>query len=123
MRLLLFFIFSLIYLNNSAQSKNLLKPLIIKTKIENCSDPYLELLLADKENTDTLWLQKDGYYHLTTYWIKGPLETVIVSKNLQIQNLLVAPGYNLTITGDGIDNYTLAKTKRFRGIGAESNRY
>ena len=123
MRLLLFFTLTLIFLNTFAQNKKIQKPLVLKLKIENCSDSYLELLLPNKENNDTLWLHGDGYYHLTTYRVKKPLETIIVSKNIQIKNLLVAPGYNLTITGDGNDFHTLNKTKRFEGIGAESNRY
>jgi thiol-disulfide isomerase/thioredoxin len=45
------------------------------------------------------------------------------AKGIQISNLLVAPGYNLNLTGNGKDHSTLFESKRISGVGAQSNRF
>ncbi|MCW3116213.1 MAG: Thiol-disulfide isomerase or thioredoxin, partial [Chitinophagaceae bacterium] len=106
-----------------------LKPFTVKARISNCIDKYLELWLPDAmdemmdENTDTLWLNNDGYYHLTTYKIKEPCQAYIVSENVQIRDLLIAPGYDLTIIADARNRSALNDSKRVTGIGAGCNYY
>src|SRR5690606_5273839 len=53
----------------------------------------------------------------------GPQRTSIQQNNIQINDIFVAPGYNLTITGNGKDLLSLFKSKAISGVGSESNKY
>lgn len=72
---------------------------------------------------DTIHLNKNGNFYLKTFKVKNPQKTSIRQNTIQINNLFVAPGYNLTITANGSDYLSLLKTKKITGIGSESNSY
>lgn len=113
-------------LNLVAQKKVTPQPLIIKGRLTNCPESYLKIFFYDSDNhllIDTIPLDKDGSFYLKTYKIKHPQKTSIQQHNIQINDIYVAPGYNLTITGDAKDFMTLFKSKQITGVGAASNRY
>jgi thiol-disulfide isomerase/thioredoxin len=102
------------------------QPLIIKGRITNCPEKQLTMFFVDANQQlamDTMKLDKDGNFYLKTYKIKNPQKTIIKQNSVQIRDIYVAPGYDLTITGDGSDFITLLKTKKIAGIGGKSNRY
>jgi thiol-disulfide isomerase/thioredoxin len=101
-------------------------PLIIQGQITNCPEKYLNIFFRDINGQiliDTLKLDKSGKFFLKTYNVTAPQQTSIQQKNIQITNIFVAPGYNLTITGNGKDFRSLFESKTISGIGSESNRY
>ena len=102
------------------------EPLIIKGQLTNCPEKYLRIFFEDKNGAlliDTIPIDKSGNFYLKTFKIKNPQRTSIQQKNIQINDIFVAPGYNLTITGDAKDFISLFKTTKIEGIGAESNNY
>ena len=108
------------------QKKSITQPLIIKGQLTNCPEKILKIFFEDKNGShliDTVHLDQDGNFYLKTYKIKFPQRTSIQQNNIQINNIFVAPGYNLTITGDAKDFLSLFKTTKIQGIGAESNQY
>lgn len=108
------------------QNKLNTKPVIIKGQIANCPEKFLGIYFHDKNGQvliDTLNLDELGNFFLKTFKVKEPQKAIIQQNNFTIDNLFVAPGYNLTITGNGKDNLTLLKTKQISGVGAESNKY
>lgn len=101
-------------------------PLIIQGQITNCPEKYLNIFFRDINGQiliDTLKLDESGKFYLKTYKVTAPQQTSIQQKNIQINNIFVAPGYNLTITGNGKDFRSLFESKTISGIGSESNRY
>ncbi|MFT4155846.1 TlpA family protein disulfide reductase [Parafilimonas sp.] len=108
------------------QNKPGVKPLIIQGQITNCPEKYLRILFHDKNGQwlmDTLHLDESGKFYLKTYKLPGPQRASIQQNNIQINDIFVAPGYNLTIKGNGKDFSSLFKSKTISGIGSESNRY
>lgn len=100
--------------------------LIIKGQLSNCPEKLLKIFFRDRnglEYTDTLKLDNSGKFYLKTYKVKSPHIASIQKNNIQINDFFVAPGYNLTITGEGKDYLTLLKTTSIKGQGSESNRY
>ncbi|MGG9961163.1 TlpA family protein disulfide reductase [Ferruginibacter sp. SUN106] len=102
------------------------KPFIIKGQIANCPEKFLPIHFRDKNGQvliDTLNLDEFGNFYLKTFKVQEPQKAIIQKNSFTIDNLFVAPGYNLTITGNGKDNLTFFKTKKITGVGAESNKY
>ena len=96
----------------------------LQGKISNVSDPRLLFFIESKSGlseTDTISLQPNGSFHYTTNKVTCPQRTSLQNRDIQVNDFFIAPGYQLTITGDGKDIFTLVKTTRIEG--AESNRY
>ncbi len=70
---------------------------------------------------DTIPLDMDGRFYHVTDRVTVPQKTDLRNNDIQLNDFFVAPGYHLTITGDGADFFTLLKTARIEG--SESNRY
>ena len=108
------------------QNKSKKLPFIIQGQITNCPEKYLRIFFRDINGQiliDTLKLDESGNFYLKTYKLTAPQQTSIQQKNIQINDIFVAPGYNLTITGNGKDFRSLFKSKTISGTGSESNRY
>lgn len=98
----------------------------IQGQITDCPEKYLRIFFRDiygQALIDTLKLDESGKFYLKTYKLTGPQRTSIQQNNIQINDIFVAPGYNLTITGNGKDFFSLFKSKAISGIGSESNKY
>jgi len=109
-----------------SQKKSIIKPFIIQGQITNCPEKYLKIFFKDENGQtliDTIHLNENGNFHLKTYKLSGPQQTSIQQNNIQINDILVAPGYNLTLKGNGKDFRSLFLSKSISGIGAQSNRY
>lgn len=108
------------------QNKLKTKPFIIKGQMTDCPEKYLKIFFRNKQGqflTDTIKLDESGKFYLKTFKVQEPQRTSIQQNNIQINDFFVAPGYNLTITGNGKDFISLAKSKKISGIGSESNKY
>lgn len=101
-------------------------PLTIQGKITNTTERMMKIFFEDENGLmtiDTIRLNDAGEFNFKTYHITRPQRTSIQQNNLQINRIYVAPGYNLTITGDGTDYLTLLKTRKISGTGAITNSY
>jgi len=108
------------------QNKFKTKPFIIQGQITDCPEKNLKIFFQNKNGQslmDTLQLDALGKFYLKTFKVDKPQIASIQQNNIQINDFFIAPGYNLTITGIGKDYYSLAKSKKISGVGAESNRY
>jgi thiol-disulfide isomerase/thioredoxin len=108
------------------QLKDNPEPFVIKGQLIDCPEKNLKIFFKDKNGqslVDTIHLDINGNFYLTTFKVQGPQRTSIQQNNIQINDFFVAPGYNLTITGNGKNFISLQKTKKVTGIGSESNRY
>lgn len=115
---LLFLLFGLL-LNTRASA-----PLIIEGQITNSDEPHLYMfVLLEHElfDIDTIQLDPDGRFYHVTHKVTMPQITSLRNNDIQLNDFFIAPGYHLTITGDGADFLTLMKSARIEG--AESNRY
>ncbi|WP_286846805.1 hypothetical protein [Proteiniphilum sp. UBA5463] len=108
----------------TAQAKKT-EPLILQGQITNSPEKELYLFTdsVGKYKPDTLRLDNEGRFYLKTYNAINPQKVSIQNKRTQLNNIYVAPGYNLTITADASDFPTLMETTQITGKGAESNRY
>lgn len=100
------------------------EPLILQGKITNSSEPRLFLFIESESglgNIDTIPLQQDGSFHYVAHTITYPQKTSLRNKEIDLRDFFIAPGYQLTIRGDGSDFLTLMKTAKIEG--SESNRY
>lgn len=101
-------------------------PLVIQGKITNCPEKILKIVFEDENDKliiDTIKLNDAGEFYLKTFHLKKPQRTSIQQNRTQINNIYVAPGYNLTITGDASDPMGLYKSKKITGTGAATNQY
>ncbi|NWJ52068.1 MAG: TlpA family protein disulfide reductase [Bacteroidetes bacterium] len=108
------------------QAKPKTLPFIIKGQITNCPENNLRMHYDDLYGdgaTDTLKLDQFGNFYLKTFNVKTPQIIDIQGNKFQIRDICVAPGYNLTLTANWKDDYSLHKTKKITGVGAESNKY
>lgn len=101
------------------------EPLILQGQIINSPEKELYFFTdsVGKYKPDTLRLDNEGRFYLKTYNVINPQKVDIQNKRTQLNNIYVAPGYNLTIIADATDFPTTVKTARISGKGAESNRY
>lgn len=109
-----------------AQSHTAPQPLIIQGQLTNCQEEYLFLGYEDEyflPQLDTIRLDKEGRFYLKTYRVTKPVQASIQHHRTQINDIFIAPGYELTITGDAADPGKLYAAKKITGKGAESNRY
>lgn len=102
------------------------EPLIIKGQLTDCPENYVRIFFEDSNGQlliDTIHIDGNGNFYLKTFKVKKPQMASIQQNNIQINDFFIAPGYNLTITGNGKDFLTLKKTKKITGVGSESNNY
>jgi len=100
-----------------------IKPFIVKGQIKNCPEKQLIIWFGDKIGIspfDTIKLDDKGFFYLKTFKVKEPEGASIQRNRVQINNIFVAPGYNLIINGDAKD---LLKTTTIQGVGAKCNKY
>jgi thiol-disulfide isomerase/thioredoxin len=112
-------------IRTSAQRNNI-QPLVIQGKLTNAPEKNLLISFTDDNGLtvlDTITLNDAGEFYLKTYKITRPQRTSIQQKATQINDIYVAPGYDLRITGDAADYIHLYATKQITGTGAEVNRY
>ena len=105
---LLFIFFSISSL--FGQLKNKPEPFVIKGQLTDCSEKKLGIFFKDKNGqplVDTIYLDINGNFYLKTFKVQGPQRTSIQQNNIQINDFFVAPGYKLTITGNGKDFISL----------------
>jgi len=122
--ILFFFLFIDLFGQNFNQIN---QPFIIKGQLSECQVEFIRFFYEDQDGIvkwDTFNFDKDGKFYFETLKILKPQKTSLQNgTQIQINNIFVAPGYNLTITGNAKDYATLFKTKRITGIGSESNAY
>ncbi|RVU00920.1 AhpC/TSA family protein [Mucilaginibacter limnophilus] len=126
MKTTLITLLSVLFAGTATAQKNALQPLIIQGKITNTTEKQLKIFFEDdngKMTIDTIKLNNSGEFYLKTFNIKKPQRTSLQQNQLQINSIYVAPGYSLTITGDGTDYLTLLKTRHITGKGAAANQY
>jgi thiol-disulfide isomerase/thioredoxin len=102
------------------------KPLIIRGKLSNSPERKLYIGFYDDHHVvriDTIFLNADGTFLFQTDLCTRPQQTSIQQNSTQINNIFVAPGYDLHITGDATSFATLQASVRITGKGAASNRY
>ncbi|WP_298649489.1 TlpA disulfide reductase family protein [uncultured Proteiniphilum sp.] len=120
-RIQLLFLSAFLIMYVSAQTTH---PVLIEGRITNTTEKQVTLFIADENglgDIDTIPLQEDGSFRYLTYRITIPQKTSLRNKDIQLNDFFIAPGYHLTITGDGTDFLTLMKSAKIEG--AESNRY
>jgi thiol-disulfide isomerase/thioredoxin len=110
----------------NGQVKNKVKPFVLQGQLTDCVEKNFKIYLKDKDGLtfmDTIRLDDAGNFYYKTFKVTHPQKVSILQDNLQISDMLIAPGYDLVLTGNAKDNATLYKTKKITGIGAESNNY
>ena len=107
-------------------NKSTTEPLIIHGKLSNSPERKLKIAFYDGHGVvsiDTIFLNPDGTFYLKTYQCTDPQKTGIQQHQTQINDIFVAPGYDLMITGDATSFETLFASVKITGKGATSNRY
>lgn len=102
------------------------EPFTIQGQLTNSPEKELYLFIDGDMGevfVDTLRLDDQGRFYLRTYSVTFPQKANIQKNATQINEIYVAPGYDLTIYGDASDFFTLLKTSKISGKGSESNRY
>ncbi len=123
---LLSFALTIFLLTGSVAFGKNIRPLIIKGQLTNCPEKFLKIFFEQTDGsflTDTIHLDKNGRFYLKTFKIKSPQRINIRQNNIAINNIFVAPGYNLLITANAKNFQSLLKTTKIKGIGAEVNAY
>ncbi|MDB5202981.1 MAG: Thiol-disulfide isomerase or thioredoxin [Ferruginibacter sp.] len=113
-------------MNLVAQKKSAIQPLIISGQLKDCPEKKLYVNFKEKNGLvllDSLLLDAEGKFYLRTVKLKYPQVLSFQRNNIQLDDIMVAPGYRLNITADGRDYSSIQRTKKITGIGAESNRY
>ena len=102
------------------------KTLIIQGKLSNCPERMLKITFEDSNGIlilDTIKLNGNGEFYYKTDRLTEPQRTRLQQNSTQINNIYIAPGYNLHIIGDATDYRHLYSTKRITGLGAEVNQF
>jgi thiol-disulfide isomerase/thioredoxin len=102
------------------------KPLILRGKLTNSPEKDFYVTFYDEhgvESIDSIFLNPDGTFFLKTYRCTHPQQVSIQQHQTQINDIYVAPGYDLFITGDATNFETLLATVEITGRGAATNRY
>jgi len=98
---------------------------VLRGRISNCSDSSLHLKYKDRNyNTVEAEVELDSagnFYKLLTgiYFVQ---RVGFEQDNVSV-TLLIAPGYNLEITGNGKDKKTFYSSYQIKGTGAGNNQY
>lgn len=124
-KLAIFFLLLFTGLNLIAQKKTS-QPLIIQGRLPNSPERMLKIFFTDDRDRmiiDTIQLKPDGSFYFKTYNITRPQRTSIQQNRTQINQIYVAPGYELTITGDASEHTALYTSKKVTGIGSQVNAY
>ncbi|MBC7524136.1 MAG: TlpA family protein disulfide reductase [Flavobacterium sp.] len=124
----IFFIslFSLCNLMLFGQSTFKQEPFILKGQLKDCPEKFLILYFEDNNYlplSDTIYINEDGTFYFKSFKIKKPQRASIQKNRTQINDIFIAPGYDLTLTGNAKDYITLSKTKKLLGVGSVSNQY
>ena len=101
------------------------KPLILKGKFDNCpvGQIYITFKTGLEETVpDSIKINRDGSFFYKTFKCRVPQSTHLYNLGFSC-DLLVAPGYEMTITGNAKDYKTLVRTTSITGIGSGVNRY
>lgn len=125
MRIIICFIAILFTATLSAQKKTQ-EPLILKGQISDCPEKMFLLFTRDDDYSihfDTIKLDENGRFYLKSFRVQRPQIAHILKNTLQIRDLYIAPGYDLTITANGRDGKSIIETKKITGKGALSNGY
>jgi len=126
MQRIYFYLLTFCFVSFASAQQNNRQPLILHGKLSNSPEKILKIFFYDENNKvvlDTIHLNDNGAFYLKTYKITRPQRSSIQQNRTQLNEIYVAPGYNLEITGDATDFKTLNATKKITGIGQESNRY
>ena len=103
------------------------QPLILQGKLQNCSDKRMKVLLRAVngvvQKRKLLTSKAIGSFYYKTYKCKQPQTASLSSNNFQLNNFMIAPGYDLTITGDVTTTLKFHATARITGKGACVNKY
>lgn len=103
------------------------KPFVIQGQLVNSPERFLRIFFYEEDGAgyviDTLRLDEEGNFYLKTWNVTHPHRTSIQQNRTQINGIYVAPGYDLTFTGDATDFQTLGNTLEITGAGAETNQY
>jgi thiol-disulfide isomerase/thioredoxin len=108
------------------KSKPAVEPLILRGKLTNSPEKDFHITFSDtygEESIDTISLNPDGTFFLKTYRCTHPQIASIQQHQTQINDIYVAPGYDLFITGDATNFETLFASVKITGKGAATNRY
>lgn len=109
-----------------SQKTQIEEPLIIQGQLTDCQEKHLLFIYEDPGGQpliDTIKLGSAGNFYFKSSRPIKPQSANIRQKIVQINNLFVAPGYNLTIHANVKDYQHYIESKQISGIGAESNRY
>lgn len=109
-----------------AQNNKKLSTLTISGKIDNFDSKFLLLQYLDDNYLhvkDTIQVESDGSFRFQTPKITNPKCAYIFGKEVYIQNLFIAPGFDLKITGDAKDWNLFMSTKKITGLGANVNAF
>lgn len=102
------------------------KPLILKGRLANSPEKELYISFYTSHGfriRDTIHITESGDFFLETYKCEIPQKVDLQNNLFQINGLLVAPGYEISINADASDFQTLLQTAVFFGTGACVNRY
>lgn len=102
------------------------EPLVLRGKLSNSPEKKFNVIFYDEhgvEIIDTISLNPDGTFFLKTYRCTYPQQASITQHQTQINDIYVAPGYDLSITGDATSFETLFASVKITGKGAATNRY
>lgn len=72
---------------------------------------------------DTIYRQKDGSFFYENNLLQGPQITTIFARHFNIQNICIAPGYQLKISADALDDYSTKNRIKISGNESECYAY
>lgn len=100
-------------------------PFIIQGQVTNFPAEKLFLIFHDEKGfmMDTIPVDKNGKFYLKSYKINKPQIATLEKSNVIRTKLYIAPGYNLSLSGNGKDYGSFNSTKKITGVGSESNKY
>lgn len=113
---LLLFIFCLLAFTALAQKTR------VSGKIINTGKDYLTIRSLVRDFRAAVKINDDGSFDYVTDQIRQPFVAEINAGKILFQ-VFLAPGYDLKIAGDGLNNQSLNKTLVFSGTGEKSNGY
>jgi thiol-disulfide isomerase/thioredoxin len=117
------FLLYLLVFTSFAQSDNL-SPLILQGTIKNSPQRELVVFIENipgEHLLDTIRLEEDGSFYFETNKVTTPQLTSLQKPGVYINDIFIAPGYNLTISCDAKDPKTANETLKISGKGAKSN--